>query len=85
MSVRKAIDRAGLVDCTIHTLRHTFASRMIQNGASLYEVKELLGHSSINTTMGYSHLCQEQTTSKAKEIMDRTNKDVQRVRLRLVG
>ena len=43
-------------DVTIHTLRHTHASRLIQNGMSIYEVKEILGHSDIKTTMRYAYL-----------------------------
>lgn len=42
-----------------HTLRHTFASRLVQNGVSLFEVKELLGHSDFSMTQRYSHLSPE--------------------------
>ncbi len=42
-----------------HTLRHTFASRLVQNGVSLFEVKELLGHSDFAMTQRYSHLSPE--------------------------
>jgi len=56
VSIRRAFRRAGLSDCTIHTLRHTHASRLIQNGINIYEVKEILGHADIQTTMRYAHL-----------------------------
>ena len=54
---KKAIRDAGLNDkIHFHTLRHSFASRLIQKGASVFVVKELLGHEDIKTTQIYSHL-----------------------------
>jgi len=42
-----------------HTLRHSFASNLVQKGSSLYIVKELLGHESITMTQIYSHVSSE--------------------------
>jgi integrase len=72
-SIRKAIVRAGLKDCRVHTLRHTHASRLIQNGMSVYEVREILGHSDIKTTMRYAHLEQRQVASKARDVINQLN------------
>ena len=79
MSIRKAIQRAGLCDCRIHTLRHTHASRLVQNGMSVYEVKEILGHTDIKTTLRYAHLEQRQVTSKARDVINRLNRNSDRL------
>ena len=87
IAIRKAMRRAGLNDCTVHTLRHTHATRLIQNGLSVYEVKAVLGHSDIRTTMRYAHLEQTDVTSKARDVINRLNqsgaceKDPSRIRL----
>ena len=41
---------------TVHTLRHNFATDLIERGATLIQVKELLGHSNIRSTMAYVHV-----------------------------
>ena len=46
----------GKEQVRIHDLRHTFASILINNGATIYEVQRLLGHSSVNVTQRYAHL-----------------------------
>jgi site-specific recombinase XerD len=54
---KKAVRSSGFDErIHFHTLRHSFASNLVQKGVSLYVVKELLGHENITTTQVYSHL-----------------------------
>ena len=59
-SMHLAFNRAratiGFYSVRIHDLRHTYASLLINNGASIYEVKQLLGHHHISMTERYAHL-----------------------------
>ena len=50
-----ACRKAGILDLTWHTLRHTFASRLVNSGVDIVTVKELLGHSSVGVTMRDAH------------------------------
>lgn len=77
-TLTKAFQRAGIEGATAHTLRHTHASRLIQNGLNLYEIKEVLGHSDIKTTMRYAHLEQAAVSLKVKEVMNKLNKSASR-------
>jgi len=84
IAIRKAFNRVGLTDCTIHTLRHTHATRLIQNGLSIYEVKEILGHTDIATTMRYSHLELRDVSSKARDVINHINSEKDQIRLKII-
>ena len=56
VSWHSARTKAGLVDVRVHDLRHSFASALVNQGMTLYDVKQLLGHANIATTQRYAHL-----------------------------
>jgi integrase len=56
---KAACRRGTLADLRIHDLRHTFASRLVARGVSLYQVSRLLGHKDVRMTQRYSHLSVE--------------------------
>ena len=65
----KIAKKAGITDLTkIHTLRHTFASHLVMNGIDLPTVKELMGHSDIETTMIYAHLSPEHLSDAVNKL-----------------
>lgn len=70
--VKKYAARAGIVKTiTPHTLRHSFATDLLRNGADIKSVQAMLGHSSITTTQVYTHV----TDKHLKEIHNRFHSD----------
>ena len=57
MAFKCCIDKLGInKKVTFHSLRHDFATYLLEDGATIFQVKELLGHSSISSTAIYLHL-----------------------------
>jgi integrase/recombinase XerC len=67
--VRKALASIPLGKRSPHVLRHTFATHLLQNGADINAIKELLGHSSLSATQIYAH----NDISKLKEVYNETH------------
>lgn len=68
LSYRHLMKKLQIPDATLHTLRHTFASRCIMSGADLVTVRDLLGHSDIRTTMIYAHINDEHRQRAIKRL-----------------
>ena len=59
--VRKAAKKAGIEkDVTPHSLRHSYATHLLEAGENIRNIQELLGHSNLNTTQIYTHVSTEQ-------------------------
>ena len=71
--VKKYVENAGVaVDATPHTLRHSFATTLLSQGADLRSVQELLGHSNVSTTQIYTHI----TNKQLKDVHEKFMKDL---------
>ncbi|MCE2876026.1 MAG: tyrosine-type recombinase/integrase, partial [Planctomycetaceae bacterium] len=68
--VAKYLVQVGLdPDISPHTIRHSFATHMLDNGADLRSVQELLGHQSLSSTQVYTHL----TSGRMREAYDKAH------------
>jgi site-specific recombinase XerD len=64
----KARKAAHIDTVRMHDLRHSFASAMVNSGMTLYDVKQILGHSNIRTTERYAHLSNSRLRQAAESV-----------------
>jgi integrase len=73
-SFKRACDKAQIKDLRFHDLRHTFATRLAENGVHPFTMKELLGHSTVKMTERYTHPNQEQKKRAVELLVQKSTK-----------